>query len=113
MTWVGWSKGLCYRLDVISGQMRKVVLEELKEFVDKGSWLLFDLCGIKGKPEWLKIPSHLWSEFEDFNKMNTFASNLPVINDSAERGMALIKSYIDKVHNEEDKQDLIKVIQNF
>ena len=27
--------------------------------------------------------------------------------------MTLIKSFIDKVHNEEDKQDLIQLIQNF
>ena len=45
--------------------------------------------------------------------MNTFVQNLPVINDSAERGMALIKSFIDKVHSEEDRQDLIQVIQNY
>ena len=85
----------------------------LEEFVDKGSWLIFDLCGIEGTPEWLKIPSQLWPEFEDFRKMNTYVKNLSVINDSAERGMALIKSFIDKVHNEEDKQDLIQLIQNF
>ena len=85
----------------------------LEEFVDKISWLIFDLCGIEGTPEWLKIPSQLWPEFEDFRKMNTYVKNLSVINDSAERGMALIKSFIDKVHNEEDKQDLIQLIQNF
>ena len=45
--------------------------------------------------------------------MNTFVKNLPVINDSAERGMALIKAFIDKVHSDEDRQDLIQVIQNY
>ena len=45
--------------------------------------------------------------------MNTFVQNLPVINDSAERGMALIKAFIDKVHCDEDRQDLIQVIQNY
>ena len=45
--------------------------------------------------------------------MNTFVQNLPVINDSAERGMALIKAFIDKVRSEEDRQDLIQVIQNY
>ena len=45
--------------------------------------------------------------------MNTFVQNLPVINDSAERGMALIKSFIDNVRSEEDRQDLIQVIQNY
>ena len=46
--------------------------------------------------------------------MNTFVQNLPVINDSAERGMALIKAFIDKVHHsDEDRQDLIQVNQNY
>ena len=71
------------------------------------------MCGIEGKPDWLKIPSQHWQEFEDFRKMNTFVQNLPVINDSAERGMALIKSFIDNVRSEEDRQDLIQVIQNY
>ena len=85
----------------------------LEVFVDNGSWLIFDLCGIEGKPEWLKIPSQHWKEFEEFRTMNTFVQNLPVINDSAERGMALIKAFIDKVHSDEDRQDLIQVIQNY
>ena len=85
----------------------------LEVFVDKSSWLIFNLCGIEGKPDWLKIPSQHWQEFEDFRKMNTFVQNLPVINDSAERGMALIKSFIDNVRSEEDRQDLIQVIQNY
>ena len=85
----------------------------LEVFVDKSSWLIFNLCGIEGKPDWLKIPSQHWQEFEDFRKMNTFVQNLPVINDSAERGMALIKAFIDKVHSDEDRQDLIQVIQNY
>ena len=45
--------------------------------------------------------------------MNTFVQNLPVINVSAEREMALIKAFIDKVHSDEDRQDLIQVIQNY
>ena len=42
-----------------------------------------------------------------------FVTNLPVINDSAERAMALIKEYVNNVKDEEDKQDLIQVIQRF
>ena len=45
--------------------------------------------------------------------MEKFVNNLPVINDSAERAMALIKTFIGKVHNEKDRQDLLQVVQNF
>ena len=29
----------------------------LETFVAEGSWLIFDLFEVKGKPEWLLIPS--------------------------------------------------------
>ena len=85
----------------------------LSEFVGSDSRLLFQLSGIQGKPDWLKIPSEHWSQFEQFKVMEKFVNNLPVINDSAERAMALIKTFIGKVHNEKDRQDLLQVVQNF
>lgn len=85
----------------------------LSTFVGEGSWLIFELLDIYGKPEWLKIPSDHWQQFEEYRKMKEFVTNLPVINDSAERAMALIKKYVNNVKDEEDKQDLIQVIQRF
>ena len=85
----------------------------LSSFVGEGSWLLFDICGVETKPEWLLIPSKHWETFEDFRRMKEFAENLPVTNDTAERGMALIKTYIDKVCDESDKQDLIQLVANW
>ena len=85
----------------------------LSVFVGKGSWLLFDICGVETKLEWLLIPSKHWETFEDFRRMKEFAENLPVTNDTAEHGMALIKTYIDKVRDESDKQDLIQIVANW
>ena len=82
-------------------------------FVGPASWLLFDLLGINGKPEWLQIPSEYWDQFEEYRKMKIFVMNLPCVNDSAERSMAMMKRYIDKVKDEKDKQDLIQLIQGF
>ena len=81
--------------------------------VGPASWLLFDLLGINGKPEWLQIPSEYWDQFEEYRKMKIFVMNLPCVNDSAERSMAMMKRYIDKVKDEKDKQDLIQLIQGF
>ena len=40
--------------------------------------------------------------------MKQFSLNLPVTNDTAERGMALIEKFIDKVSDESDRQDLLQ-----
>ena len=85
----------------------------MSTFVGPASWLLFDLLGINGKPEWLQIPSEYWDQFEDYRNMKIFVNNLPVVNDGAERAMAMMKKYKDKVKNEKDKQDLIQLIQGF
>ena len=85
----------------------------LSVFVGKGSWMLFDICGGETKPEWLLIPSKHWEKFEDFRRMKEFAENLPVTNDTADRGMALIKTYIDKVSDESEKQDLIQIVASW
>ena len=85
----------------------------MSTFVGPASWLLFDLLRINGKPEWLQIPSEYWDQFEEYRKMKIFVMNLPCVNDSAERSMAMMKRYIDKVKDEKDKQDLIQLIQGF
>ena len=85
----------------------------MSTFVGPASWLLFDLLGINGKPEWLQIPSEYWDQFEEYRKMKIFVMNLPCVNDSAERSMAMMKRYVDKVKDEKDKQDLIQLIHGF
>ena len=86
----------------------------LETFVAEGSWLIFDLFEVKGKPEWLLIPSQHWAKFEEYRKIKEFADHLPVTNDSAERGsIALIKACIEKVTDESEKQDLIQIVANF
>ena len=85
----------------------------MSTFVGPASWLLFDLLGINGKPEWLQIPSEYWDQFEEYRKMKIFVMNLPCVNDSAERSMAMMKRYVDKVKDKKDKQDLIQLIQGF
>ena len=47
----------------------------LSTFVGPASWLLFDLLGINGKPEWLQIPSEYWDKFEDYRKVKIFVMN--------------------------------------
>ena len=85
----------------------------LSTFIGPGSWLIFELLGIKDKPEWFLIPSEHWCKFDSYRKLEHFVTNLPVVNDGAERAMAMIKTYVDNVRDEEEKQDLLQVVRNF
>ena len=49
--------------------------------------MLFEICGVETKPEWLLIPFNHWEKFEDFRRMKEFAENLPVTNNTAARAI--------------------------
>ena len=84
----------------------------LSSFVGSGSWLLFDMAGVKERPEWLQSPAMQWELFEGYAIVKKFVDKLPVTNDSAERGMALIKQFIINAKDETKKQDLIQLVQD-
>ena len=73
---------------------------------------MFDLVGVTEKPEWLELPAVEWELFESYCAMKKFVDTLPVTNDCAERGMALIKQFINNVKDEKRRQDLIQLIQD-
>ena len=75
------------------------------------SWLIFNLLGLTGSQDWMTIPARLWDNFVDFRKFKEFAENVSVCNDVAERGVALISSYINKAQSEEQRQALIQVVE--
>ena len=78
-----------------------------------GCCLIYWELTINGKPEWLQIPSEYWAKFEDYRKIKILVSNLPFVNEGAERAMAMMKRYVDEVKDGKDKQDLIQLIQGF
>ena len=56
------------------------------------------------KPEWLQLPAVEWKLYEGYSVMKKFVDKLPVANDSAERGIALIKQFINNVKDEGKRQ---------
>ena len=83
----------------------------MSSFVDSDSWLVFDILGLAGTQDWLTIPASLWENFLEFRKIKEFALNISVCNDIAERGVALITSYMNKVESEEQRQALLQVVE--
>ena len=86
-------------------------LPDMSEFVSQSSWLLFDILQLSGKQDWLKISPSLSDQFEEFQKLKEFVLNLPVCNDVAERGVALISGFINSVESEGQREALLQVVE--
>ena len=74
----------------------------LYDLVGKDSWKMFSLLGIDS--EFLNIAVNKWTETSSYLKGKEILSNLPVVNDAAERalGLATEKTLIqpqNKIHN--------------
>ena len=48
-----------------------------------------------------------WQKHQDFHKFERFVKSLPVVNDASERSVQLMSNYVNNVHQEDDRQDLI------
>ena len=80
------------------------------DFVNASCLEIFHLLEIKTKL--LKKHPKLWQEDPNFNHGLETVSSLKVVNDSAERGVALIKAFNDSISsNEEQKKFLLQVVQ--
>ena len=83
----------------------------LASLVTPNSWLIFNMLGLDGPQDWLQMPCTMWPVFSEYRKFSAFATNLPVTNDLAERGIHLITQFINKSSNEEQRQALLQVVE--
>ena len=85
----------------------------LQDLVGAQSWLLFDLFDMTGPQDWLLAPCSNWHLSPCFRKLEEFASSLVVVNDIAERGCHMATEFMNKVHNEEERQALVQRVEDF
>ena len=83
----------------------------LATLVTPKSWLIFQLLKLQGSQDWLSTPCSMWHLFADYRKLEECATYLPVTNDLAERGCQLITKFVDQVHDEEQRQALLQVVE--
>lgn len=101
---------MCRRLD------KKTFIHStpLEEYVTSRSLKLFDLFDIDGQAKaqtFLAKPVTLWSQDNTFQAMKENVTLLKVVNDCAERGVALIQSYNNSLtKNEDQKQYLLQLV---
>ena len=81
----------------------------LSYFVGSYSWLMFIELGLTDEDSviWMKMKCSNWQKHQDFHKFERFVKSLPVVNDASERSVQLMSNYVNNVHQEDDRQDLI------
>ena len=81
-------------------------LPDLSAFLGPESWLLFNKLGFSDvEMEWLMLDPSDWHKMSCFVRFQDFVKNLDIVNDSAERGVGLVKMFIGSLHNEDSYQD--------
>jgi len=86
--------------------------KELEDFVSSNTRRFFDITGIPSS--FLDNDVEIWSSDDAYNSAKTTVLGMKVVNDIAERGVALMDEY-NKLHtnNEEQKQFLLLVVQQY
>ena len=95
----------------------KVISMELSDFVSKNTLLFFEtllnekITGITKR--FLKSDPGTWNKNDEYVSARNIVKNLLVVNDIAERGIALMTRYNAVLtHQEEQKQFLLQIMEN-
>ena len=86
--------------------------KQLEDFVTESTRRFFSISGIPAK--FLERDVHSWPADEDYLMAKATVSSMRVVNDIAERGVALMDEY-NKLHtnDEEQKQFLLSVVKEY
>lgn len=73
------------------------------------SRLIFKKLGMTDEDStiWMKMKALNWHKHDDFLRFKRFCEGMPVVNDASERSVQLMSDYINNVHSEDDRQDLV------
>ena len=79
---------------------------QLSKFVGPRSWLLFSKLGLSQVDcEWLQLDPAVWKLMSGYQKLREFVKNTTIVNDPAERGVALAASFRGSFQQEDVYQD--------
>lgn len=82
---------------------------DLADFVSSATKRFFTITGINS--DFLSLHPAEWNNNEQFLEARQRASNLSVVNDAAERSIALFQTYKDRVKKPEQKHYLVQVAE--
>ena len=79
---------------------------QLKHFVGPRSWLLFSKLELSEVDcEWLQLDPAVWKLMSGYQRFREFISNTTIVNDPAERGVALAADFRGSFEEENVCQD--------
>ena len=84
----------------------------LLPLIGQNSWFIFDLLNLT-RPEdkpWLTCLPTFWPYVDQLKKFSGFVDGLEV-NDSSERAIKLVSEFVNSMHDEDDRQDLLLAVQ--
>ena len=86
---------------------------KLAKFVGPNSWFIFKLLDISKESDkpWLACPPSFLPSVEQSKRLKDFCEKLQVVNDCSECAVKLVSEFIDDVHDEDDRQDLLLAVQ--
>lgn len=88
-----------------------IILQQLPDFVTTNAVKFFDAVGIQRG--FLSEDPAKWEALEDYQAAKTIIGSIKVVNDAAERGIALMTDFNDVLcRSEEQKQYLLQVVEN-
>lgn len=83
---------------------------ELKDFVGPDSWMFFEIIDLNSS--FLSQPVSKWCDLEDWKATSELLKELQVKNDTAERGVKLGHSFLERAKIEENYQHVLQVVEN-
>ena len=86
----------------------------LLPLIGENSWFMFsllDLAKVRDMP-WLTCPSSFWPFVDQFKTFIRFVNSLEVVNDCSEQAVKLVSEFVNLVHDEEDRQELLLAVQH-
>ena len=82
-----------------------IATAKLCDFVTQSSITFFEKLGLK--TQFIYVDPQEWEDREDFQDAEKVAENLAVVNDHAERGVAIVQEYSSFLTKDEDQLQFV------
>jgi len=99
------------RLQAKPKDIPEIAKKTLADLASKKSLTLFERFNMP--TSFLSLPPIEWESDEDYQRCVTFFGKLTVVNDVAERGVALTTQYVGHLRDEENTQNLLLVAKDY
>ncbi|GBP60380.1 hypothetical protein EVAR_91416_1 [Eumeta japonica] len=106
------NEGLEFCAKRINVDVKHILEKNIEDFVSSNSMRFFQILGISS--EFLDKNVETWQDDEGYQRGKQIVQSMRVVNDIAERGVALMEEYNKLITtNEEQKQYLLLVVKEF